>query len=66
MKQRKYSEALPLLQTASEKNNSEALYLRGVMYSNGIGVPRDDLAAFRLLSAAADMVLVILVIHDNP
>eukprot|EP00698_Gefionella_okellyi_P001173 TRINITY_DN11089_c0_g1_i1.p1 TRINITY_DN11089_c0_g1~~TRINITY_DN11089_c0_g1_i1.p1 ORF type:complete len:662 (+),score=149.14 TRINITY_DN11089_c0_g1_i1:29-2014(+) len=50
----RFTDALVLLQTASDRGSTEAVYLRGLLYERGHGVPRDDLAAFRLYLNAAD------------
>ena len=40
--QRRYDQALPLLQTAADAGDREAMRYLGLMYGGGLGVAKDD------------------------
>jgi len=50
-----YKETLRLLHTAADKSNTDALFRLGIIYKYGIGVSRDDQAAFGFFQNAAEL-----------
>lgn len=49
-----YKTALPLLRTLTAQNYAGAKYLLGTLYSNGLGVPKDLSAGFKLQRECAE------------
>lgn len=50
-----YSQTLYWAQKAADKNDAVSLYLIGMLYNNGKGVPRDNNKAIRYLLKASDL-----------